>query len=232
MQYLIIFCLFYYSSNSFAKDIIEPDLNKTYAYSEIIINSPIEEVWEFLSHDEYARHWSIFFYSIEMCPISDCPVNTDKLNSDIGYIRRSYRNKNKEGLFWDEETLSKSMNEKYFYKSIRAFNFHGYGSLGNKAEHLVEQILIKIDKSKTKLIFRSSLIDKVQFSTKISSAEYFLIDSFFTYISQPRTSSMFTKNLFNIKEWIEKKKDYKRVYKYQKYCDTSRWYCTNSLSDL
>lgn len=223
----------------FADEITTFKDGKTYAHGSVVIAAPPEAVWKYLSDDSNARNWSIFFYSITECPKSECPANNIKSPGDIGYIRRSNRNHDKSGLRWDEETLKVVKTKKYLYKAIRAYDFIGYGDIGNKSEHLVEQIFERVDNNFTKLTFRSSLYEKKDLTVNnddnpdndMSFLEYKYAEFTFEKLSKERASEMFQKNLENIKAAVELGDKYQRVHPYQKFCDVKKWYCFEFLQD-
>jgi hypothetical protein len=184
-----------------------------HAESEVVIAAPLAHVWEYNSHNEYATQWSVFFRSIEACPVADCPNNAFLQPTDIGYIRRALRGTNERGIFWDEETLAVFNGPTGRTKYIRSFNFHGYPGT-NRAEYLVEQDYEVVDATHTRLRFVSRIFDYEKLSRKLSYPWYlYWLNS--GRLVVPKTADTFRKNLENIKAAIEQGPNYKRIYPFE-----------------
>jgi hypothetical protein len=212
----LIFLLFQ-SSLIWSTEYIRPT---TYAQASVVIDAPIEDVWEYNSHNEFARDWSVYFYKIVSCPDEFCPENALLQPSDVGFTRRSFRQENEEGVRWDETTIKITKSESKYYKQIRAFNFHGYPKiLGvniNNGEFLVEQFLEHVGDNKTKITFRAGLIKRNQLEKRVGRIQYFSWKNGFKFFTKKTVARLFKENLVNIKVAIELGSNYKRVYPYIK----------------
>lgn len=223
--FFILLC-FTLSISAFAQE------TPVYAEGTITIKASPEEVWAYLADDNNAQNWSIFFSSITPCPEEACPTNKVKKTGEIGHIRRSHRNSDQSGLRWDEETIKIIKEKLSLYKAIRAHDFVGYGELGQRSEHLVEQIFNRTENNETELTFRSSLYPHKDLTAMVTEFEYSMMNFFFKYVSKGRASEMFQKNLENIKAAVEMGDNYQRVHPYKKYCEPDEWLCFKFLQDF
>jgi hypothetical protein len=126
---------------------------------------------------------------------------------------------------WDEKTLAVSQYDDGRYKSMFAFNFHGY-TFGEGLQYLVEQYFEPLGDNRTKLTFRSRLLDKSDIrSGSIHNPSYAVNDTTYLYwqsigyfFVEEETRKIFLKNLQNIKVGVESKlegKPFQRLHAYE-----------------
>ncbi|MFG1483668.1 hypothetical protein ABMA79_04870 [Halobacteriovorax sp. HFRX-2_2] len=214
MRVFLLFVLFALSSTASAREYTKP---VDYAEYTVVIEAPIDVVWNYNSKNENARQWSTYFYKIVSCPISECPWNANLKDSDIGFTRRCYRRESEKGTFWDETTTKVTKAQGEYYKQIRAYNFNEFMDFMNydeKGEFLVEQFYKKLDENKTSLTFRSGYIDRLELESPPSKFEYFFWNQIFNFITKRSVTNTFKWNLINIKAHIEQGENYKRIHPY------------------
>lgn len=208
--------------------------------AEIEIAAPLQSVWTYVQEDVNASHWSIFFSSIEMAPIDEYPQNRNLQASDLGYVRRCYRNSNKMGLRWDEENIRIERGDERITKEIRSFNFIGYGSWYNVLSFRVLQEYVRIDESTTLLRFFTEPYSQKELTAtgvEIGFLKYQLLMFLHRLTSQSRTLEIFQKNLENIKYGIENghlsAEEKKWPHRFEKFCNLERdiW-CRGPLVDF
>ncbi len=160
----------------------------------VVINKPIEEVWQYASDSTKASNWSVYFTHI-----SPLPGIKDGM---VGSKRRCFRRVDETGMSWDEEVMKVTPLK---YRRIRTYNLKGT-NLRNEhlAQFRVHQRYKKITKNKTQLTFASKydgplilnlLIDLIPIANE--------------------TIRIFKYNLENIKAHIEMKGAYKRIHPYE-----------------
>jgi hypothetical protein len=187
------------------------------AQHTVTIKAPIDEVWAYNADNRNARNWSVYFYSIEACPIHDCPNNQHLSPMDIGYVRRCYRNQDKSGVFWDEVTTEINQKPNQYYRQIISYNFNGFPDLldfNSKGEFLVEQIYHSLNINETELTFKTSFVERKSLKHTTNLIQYRIWRSFFNFITLPIVEKIFQQNLINIKAAIEQKENYQAIYPY------------------
>lgn len=189
---------------------------KNVAKASIIINAPIEDVWDYTNDDRNARKWSVYFYKITACPQDECPENITKRAGDVGYVRRCFKYEDETRKYWDEKTIFVEKGEKKWVRTIVASNFFGVKAMGfhKKGQALVKNIFERVGKNKTKLTFITGLIKRSENTSSPNRIQY----AFWKFVTKnstiKRTRKYFYMNLVNIKKSIEDKEDYKRVFPY------------------
>lgn len=154
------------------------------ASESVIIDAPVEKVWEYASNSNNAKDWSIYFDHIS--PLPGIP------DGQVGSFRRCFRNANEHGMFWDEEVLEIRPLE---YRQIRTYNIHGYKEEKlNTVEYKVEQLYEKISDTQTKMTFQASVTKGMDLT-----AVYYMIRDF------REGSRVLRVNLENIKSQVEGK---------------------------
>ncbi len=215
--------------------------NAEVAEASIVINSSIDDVWNFIGNNENAASWSVFFSKIVKCPVTDCPQNEGKSAVDIGYTSRGFRNADETGIFWDEEIISVRKEKDLYYKHIRASNFHGYLGDGYQKswEIKVEREYKYLSPKKTMVTFRATPVKYKDLSVNqsknpsdhLARLTYYFWERSFTLLAKENTREIFKKNLENIKHIIEKGVSNHPVHPYRKYCNVENFYCPSFLSD-
>lgn len=115
---------------------------------EVIIEAPMDKVWEYVGNSDNAREWSIFFDSIRIISGND---------GQVGAVRRCYRKDfNEDFPYWDERTLEVRPNE---YRKINTFNLTNFPwYVTSKAQYFVHQRFEQLDGDRVKLSFGYELI--------------------------------------------------------------------------
>ena len=152
------------------------------AGESVIIDAPVEKVWEYASNSNNAKEWSVYFDHIS--PLPGIP------DGQVGALRRCFRRADETGMFWDEEVKVIRPLE---YREIRTFNINGYREAKlNSVEYKVEQIYEKLNDQKTRLTFNASLAKGWDLQ-----AVYYILRDF------RAGNRVFRLNLENIKAQIE-----------------------------
>lgn len=146
------------------------------------INAPVDSVYNFLGKSSNAAKWSVFVNHIN-------PLNLDKVpDGMVGCQRRCFKNKDEQGLQWDEEITIAEVNKR---RQLTIYNMQGFDM---QAEGLAtEQIYEPLTPTKTKLSF-------TLFYLKNNPS---LIDLLKTYFSAFEVKSIYEQNMSNIKNIIE-----------------------------
>lgn len=154
------------------------------AGESVIIDAPIEKVWEYASNSNNAKDWSVYFDHIS--PLPGIP------DGQVGSLRRCFRNADEKGVYWDEEVM---VIEPLKYREIRTYNVNGFKEAKlNTFEYKVEQHYEKISDTQTKLTFQASVSKGMDLS-----AIYYALRDF------RAGNRVFRVNLENIKSQIEGK---------------------------
>ena len=159
------------------------DWSKAYK-KEVIIERPLEDVWEYASDSSKAREWSVYFHHIKPLP---GPIEDGK----VGSTRRCFRNENEKGAFWDEEVLDVQPLKS---RLILSYNFGGYYWKSPTFVTYVLQQYEKIDDNTTRMSFST-----------IATPTMNYVDRLIFFFSQFQVREVFQKNLENIKRRIEGK---------------------------
>lgn len=117
----------------------------------VVIEAPVEDVWEYVSDSENAREWSVYFHHI-------APMEGVE-DGKPGAIRRCYRSLDKEeDVYWDEITLETIPHE---YRRILAYNKQGFPEDHQhleEGEHYVYQYYEEMGPEQTKLTFSTTIL--------------------------------------------------------------------------
>mgnify|MGYP005846136311 CR=1 FL=1 len=110
----------------------------------VVIDAPVEAVWEYVGNSDNAAEWSVFFEKIQPLPGAK--------DGQTGALRRCFRaTDHPEAIWWDEITLEIRENE---YRRILAFNPHHFSDPQlNRGEYYVTQHFEEIQPGRTKLTF-------------------------------------------------------------------------------
>lgn len=151
----------------------------------IVIDAPIEKVWNYASDSTQAKNWSIYFDHI-----TPLPGRTGITDGQVGSTRRCYRRADETGMSWDEDVVELRPLE---YRQIRTYHIQGYKEAKlNTFEYKVEQIYEKWNDHQTKLTFQASV------------AKGFDLEALYYLLRDYRAGSRILKlNLENIKSQIE-----------------------------
>lgn len=149
----------------------------------IEINAPSDSVFKYLGNSGNAKEWSSYVDHITT-------LNADNhTDGTVGSLRRCFKDKNEEGIIWDEETVEVIQGKK---RRLTIFNLKGFPI---KAEGLqTEQLYVKISAKKSRLTFSVFFRDHVPTwseSLKMHFASY-------------KIHSIFEENLKNVKQLVEK----------------------------
>lgn len=161
--------------------------------SSIIINAPLDEVWEYASDSTKATDWSVYFDHISPLPgIED---------GKKGSLRRCFRMASEEGARWDEMTLEVIPRQ---FRQIVTFHFFGFDrNWLLKGKYIfVRQLYKKVDEHTTEMTFQTQLPAHTNLIGKMAFRSV-----------KAETLEIFEKNLENIKLAIEGKP---RLYLWQK----------------
>jgi len=179
---------------------------KNYEMSRsVIINAPIDVVWEYASDSSKAKEWSVFFDHISPLPgIED---------GKVGSVRRCYRFQDETGPTWDEKIIKVTPLKfrelrTYHLKNFKDTNFH-------KSEFKVYQRYESISPLKSRLTFSSKMLNPFNLILAIQLLPL-----------ASETSRIFQANLQNIKSAIEaryKGVEYHRPHPFEPY---------NPISDI
>ncbi len=106
------------------------------------INAPAETVFNYLGNSDNAANWSSYVDHIST-------LNSDFYkDGELGSIRRCFKNKNEEGILWDEEILAVTPNKN---RVLSIYNMQGFASPISGLQ--TEQIYEAISANKTQLTF-------------------------------------------------------------------------------
>lgn len=149
----------------------------------IVINAPVEVVWNYGSDSTRAADWSVFFSHITPLPgIAD---------GNVGAKRRCFRNADESGEYWDEIAIS---SVKYEFRQIITYNLTNFkpNFLARGGHMYVRQYYRAIDENSTEMTFQTQYPANANWKTKLSSR-----------ITKKKTAKIFKENLENIKANIE-----------------------------
>ncbi|MCH2042064.1 MAG: SRPBCC family protein [Saccharospirillaceae bacterium] len=164
----------------------------------VVINAPVEKVWDFLSDNRNAKGWSVIFDHIS--PMASSPVP----EGQIGALRRCFRNVNEQGFFWDERTLS---SEPYIERTLRTYNVSNTSwDLFEKFQFTAYQKYEDLGNGQTRLTFEGDLDDYTKYNT---------FERFIFWVSQHEGERVFRLNLENIKAMLEQGENYQRPHPWE-----------------
>ena len=146
------------------------------------INATPAQVFTFLGNSNNASKWSSFVDHITV-------LNTDSVaDGSTGSRRRCFRNKNENGMQWDEQITNVSLNKE---RDLSIYNLQHFSMT---AENLAtKQLYINTGDEKWRLTFTVFFKDN----------NPAMLASMKLYIAAYRINSIFKENLFNIKKIIE-----------------------------
>ncbi len=148
----------------------------------IEIKQPVEKVFAYLGNSKNASNWSIYVDHITA-------LNTDKIpDGAIGSTRRCFKEKNEQGIIWDEDIVEVIPNKK---RRLSIYNAKGFPIMTEGI--LTEQIYMSLNDSTTHLTF--TVFNKNPNLDFISTLK--------THIASYSISDIFVKNLKNIKKCLE-----------------------------
>ena len=146
------------------------------------INAPAETVFNYLGNSDNAADWSSYVDHIST-------LNAEQYkDGELGSIRRCYKNKNEEGILWDEEILAVTSNKK---RVLSIYNMQGFASPINGLE--TEQIYEAISAHKTQLTF----------SLCFAMHEASWFETLKMYLASYTIYNRFKDNLENVKRLVE-----------------------------
>lgn len=152
----------------------------------VVINAPVDQVWKYASDSTQAVNWSVYFDHIS-------PLAGGFSDGLVGSLRRSFRNKNEKGEYWDE-IVTEVQNQKL--RQIVTYNFTNYPlRFVHKNEYVfVRQHYQALDEKTSKLSFETFHREDAGFWFK----------TLFSW-TRNETSKIFKMNLENIKAAVEGK---------------------------
>ncbi len=163
----------------------------------IVIDAPVQSVWEYIGDSGNAAEWSVFFERIKPLP----GVKDGK----TGALRRCFRASDDPGaIWWDEITLETRTME---YRRILAFNAHNFADPKmNHGEYYVFQHFEELHPGRTKLTFGHKQLKPTGIRDRLG------------FLGAAREGSrIIRENLENIKEAIESRhqgRPYQRPHPY------------------
>ena len=163
--------------------------HKAFAYKlvqhTIEIDAPVETVFQFLGNSANASQWSVFVNHITALNESEFADGV------VGSRRRCFCNADEKGRQWDELITENMSNTK---RQLEIYNLQEFPMTAN---HLAtEQLYKKISNNKS----------SITFTVFFTNAKPSFAETIKMYIAAYRIKSIFKKNMFNIKQVIEKKK--------------------------
>jgi len=173
---LVIFFSPYGNNHNYPYPVIE---------ESIIIEMPVESVFDYLGDSDNAANWSVFVNQIET-------INQETVSDGSeGSVRRCFVQEDKKGMQWDEEIVEVIPNEK---RQLTIFNLVDFPMV---AENLAtEQIYERRSENHCKVTFTLFFKDRLP--------SY--LESLKMYIAAYQVKSIFKANMENIKRLVEKKK--------------------------
>lgn len=161
-------------------DVIDWDQAVT---STIIINAPLESVWNYASNSNNAHDWSVFFDHIS--PLPGIP------DGQVGSLRRCFREANETGGFWDEIVTEVIPLKR---RQITTYNISNFtGDIIVRGQYVfVRQLYKSIDASTTEMTFQTA-----------PGPQATLLGRFGFWLSKDDTLRIFKENLQNIKAMVE-----------------------------
>lgn len=151
--------------------------------NQITINQPVENVFNYLGNSANASKWSSYVSHINS-------LNSNEVNDGaLGSIRRCFKNKNGEGVFWDEEIVNVKVNE---LRQLTVYNLNGFLI---KADSLfTQQKYTSLSDKETSLVFGL-------YKPKTTNNHF--VDWLKLQVSGHYVAYIFYKNLNNIKKEVE-----------------------------
>lgn len=196
----------------------------------VVIDAPVEAVWDYGSDSTRAREWSVFFHHID--PIEGRGKPRD---GTLGAYRVCYRFANERGMRWDETTEAITKHE---HRKIRTFNLVGFpmGPVGTAQEYEVHQDYEALDDVRTRLTFRSKLTRRTGVGNLLA---WPVVKGVYVIFGQPAGQEVFVWNLENIRAAVEAKElgtKYHRPHPYSRRLPWEakpfRWWVRNRWDSL
>ena len=151
--------------------------------STVIIDAPVNEVFDYLGNSDNARDWSVFVDHITTTNAIEVP------DGSIGSERRCFVNADESGTQWDERTTLVIPNRK---RQLVIYNLVDFSMTADNLA--TEQIYTPLENNKCELTFTVFYKD-----TKPTVGEYLK-----TKLGAFHIKSIFEDNMNNIKTIIEK----------------------------
>lgn len=147
------------------------------------INAPVQKVYSYLGNSDNAKNWSSYVDHINSLNSNEYP------DGSVGAKRRCFKQKNEKGIYWDEEILENTPNQK---RLLSCYNLNGFPLVADGLR--TEQLYQKNGINRCKLSF-TLFIDpgKSSFFSEFKM-------TFGAYV----VAAIFRKNLQNIKQILEK----------------------------
>jgi len=150
----------------------------------VVINAPVEKVFQYLGNSEHAAQWSVFVDHI-------IPLNTNEVaDGKVGSIRRCFQQANETGMVWDEIISEVIPNKK---RQLLIYNLKNFKMTADNLA--TEQQYEKIGEKKCRLSFTLFFKD----------VKPNLVDTLEMYLGAYQIKSIFAQNMVNIKRLIEQK---------------------------
>jgi hypothetical protein len=164
----------YKSYNKYSHNLVKVSVN---------INALPSKVFNYLGNSNNAKDWSVFVSHITTLNPSE------KVDGELGSVRRCFTNENETGETWDEEILFIEENR---YRKLSCYNFIDFALSSNNLH--TEQIYEEQDDGTTEL----------SFTLFYANPEVSLVDELKMHFASYTMASIFKENLANIKSFVEK----------------------------
>jgi len=154
---------------------------------EVLINRPVQKVFDYLGQSKNAANWSVYVDHIT-------PLNAEEYkDGKVGSARRCFKNENEKGIYWDETILSVSPLKE---RRLSIYNLNGFPIT---IEHLVTyQHYENLDEHSTRL----------KFSLQRRQGDMTFFDWIKIKLAGYIVSCIFKKNLAGIKQQLEQQDEY------------------------
>jgi uncharacterized protein YndB with AHSA1/START domain len=149
----------------------------------IVIDAPVEKVFNYLGNSDNAQDWSVFVDHISCLNGDNVP------DGKVGSERRCFVSEDEKGTQWDEQITEVIPNKK---RQLTIYNLEGFPIM---AQNLATEQIYKPLGKKCKL----------SFTVFYKGAEPTWGEYIKTTLAAYRIKSIFKKNMKNIKEIIENK---------------------------
>lgn len=148
----------------------------------ITISAPIDSVFEYMGHSEFASDWSAYVHHIT-------PLNTEKHpDGELWSKRKIFIDEDEKGARWEEKIIKISKNKN------RTLSIYNINEMSLSADGLQTEQRYK------KLNAKESSLSLVLYFNAQNNSYW---NQFWMHIASFRTRNIFKKNLENIKREIE-----------------------------
>mgnify|MGYP000144421480 CR=1 FL=1 len=149
----------------------------------IVIDAPVEKVFNYLGNSDNAQDWSVFVDHIT------CLNGDEVSDGKVGSERRCFVSEDEKGTQWDERITEVVPSKK---RQLTIYNLEGFPIT---AQNLATEQIYEPFENKCKL----------SFTVFYKGAEPTWGEYFKTTLAAYRIKSIFKKNMYNIKKIVESK---------------------------